>query len=797
MDTYALLADGTTVEIRAATPADFDAVKAMHAAMSPDNIYLRFFSFSPLSAENEAERICRAGTPGRVALLALADGQVVGVASFYIAANEEGPTASAEVAFAVAEHMHHRGIATLLFEHLVSAARSQGVTTFTAQTLTQNTPMLHLFADAGLPVKRHYDDGVAEVTIPLPADDTGTALDTFLETVARRERTAEAASLRHVLAPESVVVIGASRRTGTPGRAILDNIRTGGYEGRLYAVHPQAPELGGVRCAPAVADLPESPDLALIAVPAPAVLGVAEDCGRVGVKALAVITSGLDAAACADLLAVCRRHGMRLVGPDSFGIAVPGLGLNATFAASHPRPGVAGLVMQSGGVGLAVVDQLSRLGIGISSFASVGRKLDVSSNDMLLWWEQDEVTRLAVLYIESFGNPRKFGRTARRVGDRIPLLTVHAGPFAAARDPAAAGLASREALFEQVGIIAAPGLGELVETAALLATQPVPAGRTVAIVSNIGGAGALAADACADLGLTVYRPGGATVGELRALIGGDGAIAGPVDTTAAISGEAFRQCLELVAADKNVHAVIALVLPTGATGDLIQAIRQADVRVPLAAVVLNQAESVRLLGDTIPAYAYPQAAAGAIARAATYGAWRAEPRGEVPAFPDVRAADARAVVRDCLRTDASGGWLSPSQTADVLRCYGIPLAEPAVTADEHATKATVRVVHDPMFGPLVALAGHGARLAPLTTADADTLLLADRDQSDPDLAASSPDLRLRDLLLRVSRLAEDLPEITELDLSLVHPRSAGANTVDARIKVTRYELHDPFLRKLR
>jgi acyl-CoA synthetase (NDP forming) len=549
-----------------------------------------------------------------------------------------------------------------------------------------------------------------------------------------------------------------------------------------------------------VADLPEAPDLAMIAVPAPAVLRVAEDCGRLGVQALVVITSGLDDAACADLLAVCRRHGMRLVGPESLGIAVPGLGLDATFAASRPRPGVAGLVMQSGGVGLAMVDQLSRLGIGISSFASVGRKLDVSSNDMLLWWEQDEVTKLAVLYIESFGNPRKFARTARRVGARIPVLTVHAGRFAADPDtaasyPAAAALASREALFEQVGIIAAPGLGELVETAALLATQPVPAGRTVAIVSNIGGAGALAANACADLGLTVHRPHGITIRNLRALIPGAGTVAGPVDTTPAISGEAFRQCLELVAADENVHAVIALVLPTGATGDLIQAIRQADMSVPLAAVVLNQAESVRLLDDTIPAYAYPQAA-GAIARAATYGAWRTEPRGEVPAFPDVRTADARAVVREYLHTDASGGWLPPGQTADVLRCYGIPLAESALRADEHTTKVTVRVVHDLVFGPLVVLAGHGARLAPLTTADADTLLLAYRDQSGTDLAAS-PDPRLRDLLLRVSRLAEDLPEITDLDLSLVRPRRAGVNSVDARIKVKRYEPYDPFLRKLR
>jgi acyl-CoA synthetase (NDP forming)/GNAT superfamily N-acetyltransferase len=633
MDTYALLADGTTVEIRLATPEDFDAVKAMHQAMSPDNIYLRFFSFSPLSAENEAERICRAGAPGRVALLALAAGEVVGVASYYIVTSPGEPALSAEIAFAVAEHMHLRGIAMLLFEHLVSAARSHGVTTFTADALAQNTPMLHLFADAGLPVQRHYDDGVAEVTIPLPSDDTGTTLDTFLETVARRERTADAASLRHVLAPDSVVVIGASRRAGTAGRGILDNIRACGYAGRLYAVHPHAQQLGGVDCVQAVAGLPEAPDLALIAVPASAVLDVTEDCGRLGVKALAVITSGLGTAACADLLAVCRRYGMRLVGPDSFGIAVPGLGLDATFAASHPKPGVAGLVMQSGGVGLAVVDQLSRLGIGISSFASVGRKLDVSSNDMLLWWEQDEVTKLAVLYIESFGNPRKFARTARRVGARIPLLTVHAGRFAADQDPATAALASREALFEQAGIIAARGFGELVETAALLATQPVPDGRTVAIVSNTGGGGALAADACDDLGLTVHRPHGITLRKLRALIPGAGAVAGPVDTTTAISGEAFRQCLELVAADENVHAVIALVLPTGATGDLVQAIRQADVSVPLAAVVLNQAESVRLLDHTIPAYTYPQAAAGAIARAATMGHGARSDAERCPPFP--------------------------------------------------------------------------------------------------------------------------------------------------------------------
>ena len=336
------------------------------------------------------------------------------------------------------------------------------------------------------------------------------------------------------------MVIGASRRREAIGRVILENIRGGGYAGRLYTVNPRARQIDGDRCLASVLDLPEPADLAVIAVPAPAVLGVAEQCGQRGVRSLVVITSGLDAAACADLLAVCRRHGMRLVGPDCFGVAVPGLGLDATFAASRPRPGVAGLMSQSGGVGVALAGQLSRLGVGISSFASVGSKLDVSGNDMLMWWEHDDVTRLAVLYLESFGNPRKFARTARRVGAKMPVLTVRAASNGQ-------GSATDQALFEQAGVIATRSFGELTETAALLATQPVPAGRTVAIVSNVGGAGLLAAGACTELGLTVHQPHGLTRRRLRTLLPG-GMVTGPVDTTAAISAEDFRRCLELLAA---------------------------------------------------------------------------------------------------------------------------------------------------------------------------------------------------------------------------------------------------------
>jgi acyl-CoA synthetase (NDP forming)/GNAT superfamily N-acetyltransferase len=732
---YALLADGTTVEIRPAVPADFDAVKAMHEAMSSDNSYLRFFNVSRLSAEREAGRICRNPAPGSAALLAVANGEVVGVAS-YVPLREDPITA--EVAFAVADHMHHRGIATLLLEHLVSLARSRQITTFTAETLTENQAMLGVFTEVGLPVRRRYREGVIDLTFPLPGPGDS---DSYSDAVAERERRADVASLRHVFAPESVAVIGASRRRGTVGRAILDNIRAAGYAGRVYVVNPHARQVGGEPGLASALDLPEPADLAVIAVPAAAVLDVAAQCGQRGVRSLVVITSGLDPAHSAELLSVCRRHDMRLIGPDCFGVAVPSLGLDATFAARPARPGVTGLVMQSGGLGFALVDHLSRLGIGISSFASVGDKLDVSGNDMLLWWERDDQTRLGVLYLDSFGNPRKFARTARRVSCAMPVLTVLPDQTAI-----------QQALFEQAGVITTRGFGELIEAAALLATQPIPAGRAVAIVSNVRSAGQLAADAGARLGLSVR---------------------GPAETPAPVSAEAFRERMEQLAADDEVHAVVAIVLPTGATGDLETAIREASTRKPLAAVVLTQPESVRLIDNRIPAYGSPEAAVRAVAHAAGYGAWRAAPRGQVPDLPGVSTADARTLVR-------TSGWLSPAQAADLLRCYGIRPGD--LTS---GPRAEVRVAGDRVFGPLVTLeAGDSyrtARFTPLTDVDAAYLT-----RTRPDLDV------LHDLLLRVSRLADDLPEVTELELDL-----RGAAVITARVKVEPYQPQDPYLRKLR
>ncbi len=881
---YALLADGTTITIRPARPGDYESVKQLHEAMSPDNLYLRFFSMSRQAAEQEARRVCRGDGPGRGALLGWLGDELAGVASYEAAG---APPGHAEVAFAVADAMHGRGVATLLLEHLVSLARARGVQVFTAETLAENAAMLRVFADAGLGVQRVLEDGVVELTMPIPRSAALGEASLYLDAVAGREQRADVASLEPLLAPRSVAVIGAGRHPGSIGRSILLNIRHAGYAGDLYAVNPHLTEIEGIPCVPAPAALPEPPDLVLVAVPAAHVVEVAEECGQHGTKSLVVISSGLDAAASASLLHTCRRWGMRLVGPNCFGVAVPGIGLDATFAVRHPAPGRAGLVVQSGGVGVALLEHFSRLGIGISSFASVGDKLDVSGNDMLQWWAKDGTTRLAVLYLESFGNPRKFARTAARVSATMPVLTVHAGRSAPGQRAAAshtaaaaAPLVTRQALFEQAGVIATTSFGELLDAVVLLAAQPVPAGSRVAVVSNAGGAGVLAADACVEAGLVVATPSHPAQARLASILPPGAALGGPVDTTAAVSAEAFRTALEVAASDVGVDALLALVVPTAAS-ELIPALTAAKLPVPVAAVVLDQADGVRLLpggagAADVPAYAYPESAARALSRAARYGSWRSRPADTVPQIEGLQVPEARALIADFLGRVPGGGWLPPAETDQLLRCYGLPVAPSrlAATADEAAvaavdlgghvavkanvpglvhktdagavlldlrgpdevrqafadltqrfgsrltgvliqpmisggTETIMGVVQEPVFGPLVVfglggvatevLGDHAARLAPLTTTDADDLihsiraaplLLGHRGQPPADIAA------LRDTLLRVSQLADDLPQVAELDLNPVIARPDGVTAVDARIRVSNAGAADPFLRQL-
>ena len=574
-------------------------MRDMHAKMSPDNLYLRFFSMSPAAAEQEARRVCREPGPDHAALLAVLDGEVVGCGTYEQAG---AGSRSAEVAFTVADDLHNRGIGMLLLEHLVSLARGRGFRAFTAETLSENAAMLRVFADAGLQVQRSLADGVYDLTFPLPADEADAALGTYRDTVAVRERSADVASMRPVLTPASVAVIGASRRPGSVGRVILRNLITGGFPGPVYPVNPGAAELDGIACLPSAAALPEHVDLAVIAVPAPAVLGVAEDCGRRGVKALVVIAAGLHRPgprrAAGHLPPP--RHADGRAGQLRRGQPRHRPGRHVRGPPS--RGGNAGLALQStGGTGFVLVEHLSRLGVGISSLVSFGDKDDVSGTDMLQWWEVDEETKLALLYLESIGNPPKFARTARRVGRTMPVLTVAVGRSATGKRlagaraaKAATPLVTRQALFEQAGIIAAANLGELLDAAALLASQPVPAGGRVGVVSNTRGAAVLAADACGDAGLQVAGLAADTQRALRDLLGRQALVAGPVDTTVLVTPGRFRRCLELVGADPGVDAVLALTTTT-AGSDLVPEVAAARLPVPIAAAVLDQIEVVRLL----------------------------------------------------------------------------------------------------------------------------------------------------------------------------------------------------------
>ncbi len=728
-----------------------------------------------------------------------------------------------------------------------------------------------------------------DLTFPLPVDEADAALGTYRDTVAVRERSADVASMQHMLRPASVAVIGASRRPGSVGRVILRNIITGGFSGPVYPVNPSAAELEGISCLPSAAALPDDVDLAVISVPAPAVLGVAEDCGRRGIKALMVIAAGLSGPARAELLEICRRYGMRMLGPASFGVANPGIGLDATFAARHPAAGTVGLALQStGGTGFMLLEHLSRLGVGISTLASFGDKDDVSGTDMLQWWEVDEQTKLAMLYLESIGNPPKFARTARRVGRTMPVLTVAVGRSAPAKRLAGARatkvatpLATRQALFEQAGVIATANLGELLDTAVLLATQPVPAGGRVGVVSNTRGAAVLAADACGDVGLRIAALTADTQRELRDLLGREALVAGPVDATVLVSPGSFRRCLELVGADPGVDAVLALTTTT-AGGNLVPEVGAVRLPVPIAAAVLDQTEVIRLLpcpgGDSapVPAYAYAESAVRALGHAARYGTWRATPPGHVPDLEGLRQERARDLIASVLADPPRGGWLALDPTVELLGCYGVPLADSiGVVAEDAAAAAAARfggpvalradvpgllrtrdagdvltglhgadevrrgfrslaetfgerlagvivqpvitggvevrisVLHEQVVGPLVlfglggaagdVLAGRAARLAPLTESDADDLiravrgaprLLGRRGVPAADLAA------LRDMLLRVSRMAEDLPEIAELELSPVIVRPDGIQAVDGRIRIQAAEPADAHLRRL-
>ncbi|UKY47937.1 bifunctional GNAT family N-acetyltransferase/acetate--CoA ligase family protein [Streptomyces inhibens] len=886
----ALLADGSTVRLRPACQEDRGQVLQLYDEMSADNLRRRFFAASRRSGEQAADRLCAPPGPGHRTLVAVHGDRLVGVAEY----ETIDDPASAEIALAVADDFHHRGVGTLLLEHLVHTARENGVAVLTADVLADNHPVHRVFADLGLHVTRRYEGTTVRGIIRLAPDER------FLSAVDIRGRTADIASMQPLLRPRSIAVIGAGTRPGSVGRAILHNLREAHFSGLLHAVNPHAHAVLRIPAYASVADLPRPPDLAVIAIPAPAVPETVVQCGRAGVRALVVVTSGLDASRTAELTAACRHWGMRLVGPNCLGIAntEEPVRMDATFAVRKPLPGTAGVAVQSGGIGIALLDGLSRLGIGISSFVSLGDKRDVSSNDLLQWWECDGRTDLALLHLESFGNPRAFSRTARRVARRMPLLTVDAGRSGAGRRAAASHTAAaatptmtRGALFTQAGITATRTLGELLDAAALLHSQPLPAGGRVAVVSNAGGAGVLAADACVDAGLTVPELPSDLVGELLAMLPGGAGAGNPVDTTPAVSVRTMSDCVDRLAHSGAVDAVLVTLVPTApamAVGaDLVTALTVRAPRArtgrPVIAVLLDQVERVRLLrtedGQTVPAYGEPQSAAQALCHAAGRARWLARPQGSVVEPAGVDPQRARALVEAFLARAPAGGRLDARETEQLFACYDIPLLRQACAVteqeavdaaerlagtdgdvvlkaqgpellhksdwgavlldlhDEQQVRAAHRdltarlgaamtevlvqpmaargtellagIVQDDVFGALVLfglggttselLADHAARLAPLTDTDIRELITAPR--CAPLLfgyrgSAPADVGGLEDLLARLSRMADDLPELVDAECNPVIARPDGITVVDAGVRLLPRRAIDPYLRRL-
>ncbi|MEY2523865.1 MAG: hypothetical protein QOJ66_2430, partial [Ilumatobacteraceae bacterium] len=475
-----VLSDGGTAHIRPIRPDDVEQLRALHGRLSPQSIYFRFFSPIPKIPEPQLHHLAEVDYRDRFALVAELDGVVVAVVRYDRGDDDDD---AAEVAFVVEDGQQRRGLATVMLEHLAAVARSNGIERFVAETLPDNRAMMDVFRHAGFAVTSKFDSGVISVSFPLaPSADLDQHIDD-------RDRSAVVASIRRILNPASIAVVGASRTPGTIGYELVHNLIRGGFTGAVLPVNPSAGSVAGIHAYATVGEAPGPPDLAIIAVPADAVAGVVEQCGAAHVGGIVIISAGFAELGTtgreveASLVESARRHGMRVVGPNCMGLANtnPAIRMNATFAPVDPIPGNVAFMTQSGALGISLIDESARRGIGISSFVSVGNKADISGNDLLRYWEADEATSVIALYLESFGNPRKFVRIASRVARAKPIVAVKSG-----RSPAgvrgamshSAALATSDDVADLVlsraGVTRVDTLEELFDTTQAFASQPAP-----------------------------------------------------------------------------------------------------------------------------------------------------------------------------------------------------------------------------------------------------------------------------------------------------------------------------------
>ena len=494
-------------------------------------------------------------------------------------------------------------------------------------------------------------------------------------------------SLTPFFEPTCVAVIGASRERNKIGSEILHNLVATGFTGAVVPIHPSAESIQGLKAYPRVADVPFRVDLAMIVVPAELVPAAVDDCLAKQVPAICIISAGFGECSTEgreierDLVGKIRRSGCRLIGPNCMGLlnTDPRFALNATFSPVYPPAGGVAMSTQSGALGLAILDYARQLNIGISSFVSVGNKADVSGNDLLQYWETDPRTAVILLYLESFGNPARFSQIARRISRTKPIVALKSGRSSAGARAAAShtgALASSDdfvdALFHQAGVIRTDTVPELFDVATLLSRQPVPQGRRVAILTNAGGPGILAADACLAHGLVAAELAPETKSALKAFLPVAAAINNPVDMLASASPDQYRQALSLLLADGNVDCAIAIFIPPLITSadEVAAAIAEAasSSGKPVAGVFMRSHAAPETLA-AVPCYAFPEPAAIALSRVAEYGEWRRQPLGEVPVFADIQEGLARAVVETALKR--GGGWLSAVEANALISAVGI------------------------------------------------------------------------------------------------------------------------------
>ena len=724
-----VLSDGGTAHIRPIRADDIEQLRALHGRLSPQSIYFRFFSPIPRIPEPQLHHLVEVDYRDRFALVAELDGVVVAVVRYDRRHGDE----AAEVAFVVEDGQQRRGLATIMLEHLAAVARSNGIERFVAETLPENRAMMDVFRHAGFAVTSSFDSGVISISFPLAPSDE---LDEHIED---RDRTAVVASIRRILNPSSIAVVGASRKPGTIGYELVHNLIRGGFTGAVLPVNPNAGSVAGIHAYASVGDAPGPPDLAIIAVPAEAVAEVVAECGAAHVGGIVIISAGFAELGTtgreveASLVESARRFGMRVVGPNCMGLAntSPLIQMNATFAPVDPIPGNVAFMTQSGALGISLIDESSRRGIGISSFVSVGNKADISGNDLLRYWEVDEATAVIALYLESFGNPRKFVRIASRVARTKPIVAVKSGRSPAGARGAmshSAALATSDDVAELVlsraGVTRVDTLEELFDTTQAFASQPAPNGRRVAIVGNAGGPAILAADAATAHGLLVPELSDETQARLISFLPPSAATRNPVDIVASGSPAAFEQALRVVLEDPQIDAVLAIYVPPLPDRDrsMLDAIATAAAGRPdktMLATVLAGNETVQLEGIRVPTYRFPESAVRALAHMASRSEWlRSNDAAVVEQLIDV--TQARKVTSDFLRGAPEGGWLDTSAAVALATAAGLPLVETAIVADlDDAVAAAKRL------GFPVALKGSGASILHKTDLGAVALSLTD------------------------------------------------------------------------